>query len=165
MSTSSDGLSLRQLDSTDLDHVHALFSSDGHTMGDGPIEDLATTLRWLARRSHAYAVNGFPWYGLWDGDENCVGNCGVFRGRCGDDPEIGYEVALPRRGQGYARAAVRAVTDAAHLVGHRRLWATVRPVNFASVRTVQSNGYRSVRRARDAKGDLDYYVHDVDTQG
>ncbi|BDZ57978.1 GNAT family N-acetyltransferase [Barrientosiimonas endolithica] len=121
-----------------------------------------------------YEEVGLAWYGLWDGDGNFVGNCGVFRGRCGDDPEIGYEVALPRRGQGYARAAVRAVTDAAHLVGHRRLWATVRPVNFASVRTVQSNGsvrtvqsngYRSVRRARDAKGDLDYYVHDVDTQG
>ncbi|WP_289232797.1 hypothetical protein [Barrientosiimonas endolithica] len=39
ISLRSNRLALRQLNSMDLDRVHALFSSDGHTIGDGPIDD------------------------------------------------------------------------------------------------------------------------------
>jgi len=41
-------LSLRRLGPHDLAAVHALFASDGHTIGDGPIRDQAETAEWLA---------------------------------------------------------------------------------------------------------------------
>ncbi|GAA4428230.1 hypothetical protein GCM10023169_29130 [Georgenia halophila] len=78
--------------------------------------------------------------------------------RCGDDPEIGYEVAVAHRGKGFALEAAAAVTQAAHSVGHARLWATIRPRNVASKRIVERIGYHLVRRQPDAKGDLDYYL-------
>lgn len=51
----------------------------------------------------------------------------------------------------------------AHSAGHVRLWATIRPANVASVRTILGNGYLLVRSEPDAKGPLDYYVHEVAT--
>lgn len=156
-------LSLRLLGAAELDAVHALFSSDGHTIGDGPIIDPELTRKWLKRRSELHEENGLAWYGAWEGKGNFVGTCGAFHGRCGDDPEIGYEVAAPFRGRGYAAEVVSAVTRAAHLSGHVRLWATIRPANVASVSTVLANDYRLVRSEPDAKGDLDYYVHEAAT--
>ena len=159
----SKRLNLRLLGAAEVDAVHALFSSDSHTIGGGPISDPRMTLEWLVRRSELYEEYGLAWYGVWEGKGAFVGTCGVFRGRCGDEPEIGYEVATPFRGQGYAAEAVLAVTQAAHSSGHVRLWATIRPAKVASVRTVLTNDYSLVRSEPDAKGDLDYYVHEAAT--
>ncbi len=159
----SKRLSLRLLGAADLDAVHALFSSGGHTIGDGPISDPQLTLEWLQRRSELHEENGLAWYGAWEHNGSFVGTCGAFRGRCGDEPEIGYEVAVRCRGRRYAAEAVSAVTSAAHSAGHGRLWAAIRPANVASVRTVLANDYRFVRSEPDAKGDLDYYLHEAAT--
>jgi len=103
----------------DLAAVHMLFASEGHTIGDGPVRDRADTARWLARRELRDRCLGLAWYGLWDKDRAFVGNCGVFIGdRCGDEPEIGYEVDLALRDQGFAREAAHAVTQTAHEAGH-----------------------------------------------
>ena len=154
----SDRLTLRLLGPEHLDVVHALFSSDGHTIGDGPVHDRAATAAWLARRQQRFHEVGLAWYGLWDGNETFVGNCGVFTAaRCGHEPEIGYEIALAHRRRGFATEAARAVTDAAHAAGHHRLWATVRPANLASVRTLRSIGYTFVRTAADLRGPLDHH--------
>lgn len=152
-------LSLRLLGPTDIDVVHALFSSSGHTIGDGPVSESALTLVWLERRKRLHEENGLAWYGLWDRDENFVGTCGTFLGRCGEEPEIGYEIALSRRGHGFASEAAGLVTHACHAAGHAQIWATIRPANIASVRTVQANGYVLIRSEPDAKGVLDYYRH------
>lgn len=58
-------LSLRLLRPGDLDVVHALFSSTGHTIGDGPIGESALTLGWLQRRRRLHEESGLAWYGLW----------------------------------------------------------------------------------------------------
>jgi RimJ/RimL family protein N-acetyltransferase len=139
--------------------VHALFSSSGHTIGDGPVADPASTLAWLERRRVLHQENGLAWYGLWRYDQDFIGTCGVFLGRCGDEPELGYEIATSYRGHGFAAEAAELVTDACHAVGHARTWATIRPTNVASVRTAQANGYVFVPSQPDAKGALDYYVH------
>jgi ribosomal-protein-alanine N-acetyltransferase len=152
-------LALRLLGPGNLMAVHMLFSSAGHTIGDGPVRDSAQTAQWLARREMRYREHGLAWYGLWK-DETLVGTCGVFLGeRCGEEPEIGYEVDSPQRAKGLAREAAGAVTEAAHSAGHARLWATIRPTNTASARVVEVIGYQLVRSRRDAKGELDYWLH------
>ncbi|MQA81929.1 MAG: GNAT family N-acetyltransferase [Streptosporangiales bacterium] len=60
-------------------------------------------------------------------------------------PEIGYGIAFSRRGHGFASEAARLVTLACHAAGHAQIWATRRPTNIASVRTVQANGYILIR--------------------
>lgn len=62
----SKRLHLRILGAGQLDAVHALFSSDGHTIGEGPISDPQTTLEWLNRRSELHEETGLAWYGVWD---------------------------------------------------------------------------------------------------
>jgi RimJ/RimL family protein N-acetyltransferase len=152
-------LTLRCLEPDDLRVVHAMHSGEGHTVGDGPIADVAATESWLARRQARYRDQGLAWYGLWDTDRQFVGTCGVFTGeRCGDEPEIGYEIDIPRRGQGFAKEAARAVTEEAHGAGHQHVWATIRPSNQASVHIVNSIGFELVRAQSDAKGALNYYV-------
>lgn len=156
-------LGLEALDSTCLNDVHALFSAPGHTIGDGPVADAGETLAWLRRRQGVYAELGWAWYGLWLSNQ-FVGTCGLFQsGRCGSDPEIGYEIAASMRGLGYAKEAAEAVTAAAGLADVRHVWATIRPANTASLRIVQALGYEYVRTDADAKGELAYYRTAVPT--
>jgi len=158
----TERLGLRLLDPEDLDVVHILFSSPGHTIGNGPVLERAETLAWLERRQLRHRVNGLAWYGLRDRDGSFVGNCGVFLGdRCGDDPEIGYEIDVPQRRRGYAREAAGIVTQAAHAAGHDQVWASIRPANLASVLIARAIGYSLVRSEADAKGDLNYYLNVV----
>lgn len=152
-------LRLRLLGPTDLDVVHSLFSSSGHTVGDGPVADPASTLAWLERRRRLHEEIGLAWYGLWDDDQDFVGTCGAFLGRCGDEPELGYEIATSHRGHGFAAEAADLVTHACHAADHARIWATIRPTNIASIRTVLTNGYGFDRSQPDATGYLDYYLH------
>lgn len=152
-------LALRLLGPDDIDTVHALFSSAGHTIGDGPVSNRETTAQWLVRRQMRYATQGLAWYGLWTSNRTFVGNCGVFVGqRCGPEPEIGYEIDLAYRGQGLAREAADAVTQAAHQAEHEHLWATIRPSNLASAHVVGSLGYRLIRSQVDTDGSIDYYL-------
>ena len=154
----TDRLTLHLLGPEHLDVVHALFSSEGHTIGDGPVHDRAATAAWLARRQQRFHQAGLAWYGLWESDDVFLGSCGVFTGaRCGDEPEIGCEIAPAHRGRGFAAEAARAVTGAAHAAGHHRLWATIRPSNLASARTLRSIGYTFVHTSPDAKGPLEYH--------
>ncbi|WP_254666498.1 GNAT family N-acetyltransferase [Humibacillus sp. DSM 29435] len=152
-------LVLRLLGPGDLDSVHALFSSAGHTIGDGPVSNRESTAQWLARRQMRYATQGLAWYGLWTADRTFVGNCGVFVGtRCGAEPEIGYEINFAYRGQGLAREAAAEVTHLVHEAGHEHLWATIQPSNLVSAHIVRSLGYQLVRSRADSEDSIDYYL-------
>lgn len=158
-SLTTERLALRLLGPGDLDAVHELVSRPGRTVGDGPVRDPADTLAWLERRVMRHREHGLAWYGLRDGSGAFLGTCGVVTGdRCGDEPEIGYELDEPHRGHGLAREAARRVTAAAHQAGHRRVWATIRPSNAASSRLARSLGYRWARQDTDGRGGLDVYV-------
>ncbi|QIS04933.1 GNAT family N-acetyltransferase [Nocardia brasiliensis] len=64
-----------------------------------------------------------------------IGYCGLIIGKGSfDEPEIAYELAQRAHGFGYATEAGRAVVAAAAGTGRRRLWATVRAWNTASLR-------------------------------
>lgn len=154
----TDRLTLAVLDPTHASDVHDLFSAPGHTVGPGPITDMGETLRWLERRQERYADRGLAWYGLWASGQQFVGSCGLFLGgRCGSDPEIGYEIAASMRRSGYAKEAAEAVTAAAVFADVRCVWATIRPANRASQRIAEALGYEYICTEADAKGQLDYY--------
>jgi RimJ/RimL family protein N-acetyltransferase len=67
-----------------------------------------------------------------------------------DEPEIAYELARRAHGHGYATEAARAVVEAAARTGRRRLWATVREWNAASLRVLEKlDFHRSDRVTED----------------
>lgn len=160
-SISTERVILRRLEVADLRAVHILFSEPGHSFTAGPVTDVAETRRWLETRQACFEGSGYAWYGLWDPSGELIGTCGVLlSARCTPDPEIGYEIATARRGLGYAREAVHAVTAAAHDFGVDRLWATVRASNEPSRRVLDSTGYLPVCSHEDERGTLDYCCHD-----
>jgi RimJ/RimL family protein N-acetyltransferase len=80
-----------------------------------------------------------------------IGYCGLTVGRGSlDEPEIAYELARRAHGHGYATEAARAVVEAAARTGRRRLWATVREWNAASLRVLEKlDFHRSDRVTED----------------
>ncbi|UGT44901.1 GNAT family N-acetyltransferase [Nocardia yamanashiensis] len=71
-----------------------------------------------------------------------IGYCGLIVGQGSfDEPEIAYELARRAHGFGYATEAARAVVEAAERTGRRRLWATVREWNTASLRVLEKLGF------------------------
>lgn len=77
-----------------------------------------------------------------------IGYCGlVFHGSGSpDDPELAYELLGDAQGHGYATEAAAAVVEWAREAGHRRLWATVREWNEASLRVLEKLGFRDTGR-------------------
>lgn len=57
------------------------------------------------------------------------------------EPELAFELLRRTWGQGYATEASRAMVDWARTAGYRRLWATVRAWNGASLRVLAKVGF------------------------
>ena len=71
-----------------------------------------------------------------------VGYCGLIDGALGPhEPEVAYELVRRAWGAGYASEAVEAVVGWARESGYRRLWATVRDWNAASLRVLAKTGF------------------------
>ncbi len=68
-----------------------------------------------------------------------IGACGI--DKCGDDVELGYWVARPHWGKGYASEAGRAVARIAAVLGHKRLTAAHFADNPASGRVLKKIGF------------------------
>lgn len=66
----------------------------------------------------------------------------------GDDVELGYWIARPWWGQGYATEAGRGVLEIARLLGHRRLGAAHFVDNPASGRVLRKLGFRPTGHVR-----------------
>ncbi|MEH3077647.1 MAG: GNAT family N-acetyltransferase [Quadrisphaera sp.] len=130
-------LSLSMIIEDDVEELHTIFSDPlTHTVGGGPFTSLRQTEDWVARRAQRYAEHGLAWYAVRETTTaELLGNAGLFMGRAGAEPEIGYEVRSTWQGQGVATDAATEVVAEAVRRGWPRLWATVRPENLAS-RTV-----------------------------
>lgn len=74
-----------------------------------------------------------------DDGARLVGGIGL--GRYGDDVELGYWIATPFRGRGFALEALRAVIDQARVLGHRRLIAKHFSGNVATTRVLAAAGF------------------------
>lgn len=140
----------------DVDALHAIFSDPAtHTIGDGAVRSVDETRAWVERRAQRYADHGVAWYAVrGHEDDRLIGNAGLFFGRTGEEPEIGYEIAVGLRGRGYATEAAGAVVTAAGEAGWSRLWATVRPRNAASLAVLSRLHFQQQDIRHDQKGAL-----------
>jgi len=76
-----------------------------------------------------------------------------------EEPEIAYELLPDAQGHGYATEAASAVLPAAFATGRRRVWATIRPWNAASLRVLDKlGGFREVRTTSDEQGQLLWFA-------
>lgn len=155
-------LSLTVLTMRDATELHALFSDpDTHTIGEGPVTQLSETHAWLRRRAQRRFDHGVTWYGVRDAVGTMIGNAGLFIGRTGAEPEIGFEMRKRSQGLGHGTAVAAAVVAEGHRAGFSRIWATVRPSNLASLRALDKVGFRAVREEADSKGSLVYLTHNA----
>ncbi len=91
-----------------------------------------------------------------------VGYAAIILGRrSSDEPELAYELFPAAHGHGYATEAARAVLAAAFATGRRRIWATTRPSNAASLRVLAKlGGFEHVRTTSDEKGPILWFACD-----
>lgn len=77
------------------------------------------------------------------GSGDVIGYCGLIDNTYGQEgePELAFELLRRTWGQGYATEAARAVVGWAEASGHRRLWATVRDWNTASLGVLAKLGF------------------------
>jgi RimJ/RimL family protein N-acetyltransferase len=89
---------------------------------------------------------GFGFYVVERREDDCpIGVCGLAKRDFLDDVDIGYAF-LPEYGrQGYAVEAARGVLAHARELGLKRIVATVRPDNSASIRLLEKLGLRFER--------------------
>jgi RimJ/RimL family protein N-acetyltransferase len=82
------------------------------------------------------------------GTGDVLGYCGLIANPLVPDgePEVAYELLRRAWGQGYATEAAQAVLGWARASGHRRLWATVRAWNDASLRVLARLGFDTTDR-------------------
>lgn len=153
-------LTLRVLSPDDLDDLHDIFSDAAtHTIGDGPVMSIQETSDWLQRRDERRRQHGVAWYGIRRADGALVGNAGLFIGRAGPHPELGFEVRHADQGQGYGSSAAAAVVAEAHRAGFPEVWATVREWNASSLHSLAKTGFERHRVEADPRGPLVYLVH------
>ncbi|AMW05973.1 GNAT family N-acetyltransferase [Gemmatimonas phototrophica] len=102
----------------------------------------------------SYEANNF---GLWcvehrDGGVP-IGTCGLLKRPTLDDVDVGYALVPEARGAGYAREAVAGVLQyARETLQLPRVVAIVAPGNVASIRVVESLGYRADALVTSAPG-------------
>lgn len=156
-------LQLRALALNDAEELHRLIFSDPatHTIGDGPFSDIAQTHEWLARRLTRREQHGVTWYAARLPDETLVGITGLSFGRTGTEPEFGFEIRHRSQRQGHGSALAAAVVAEAHRAGFPRVWATVRPRNTPSLRSLDRVGFVRDRMEPDDRGGLVYLLHEI----
>ena len=154
-------LRLDAFTAADAAELHELFADpQTHTIGSGPFAAVEQTQRWITNRLTAQRDHGLCWYALRCSETGLlIGNCGMLKGRSSfEEPEIGYEIRASHRGRGYATEAAVAVLQQCRAAGIGRVWATVRSPNVASCHIVARLGMRLERAEIDERGELGFYV-------
>ena len=117
-SLSAGSLRLDVFTAGDLAQLHAIFSDPRtHTIGDGPVSDVDQTAAWLKRREQRRREHGVSWYAVRGSTGVMIGTAGLFIGRTGPHPELGFEIRHQEQNRGHGRAAAAAVVGEGHRAG------------------------------------------------
>lgn len=111
-------------------------------VGDGMVLSRQRCAGWIEESLADYATRG---HGAWalelGGETQMAGYCGIVSARRRADPEIIYALRPSLWGRGLASELVPALLDYGFRTrGLKRLVATVRPENHASVRVLEKAG-------------------------
>jgi RimJ/RimL family protein N-acetyltransferase len=98
----------------------------------------------FAAREHPIHYPNFLLWQRTDGAPRLIGSCGLANRE--GAAELGYWIARPYWGLGYASEAARAVVAIAHALGHRYLVSGHFTDNPASGRVLRKIGFRSTGR-------------------
>lgn len=137
-------LTVRQFTTADGSDLQAI-CGDRRTMrhvGDGMVLSRRRCAEWIAESLNDYAALGRGAWALYlDGETPMAGYCGIVSARRRADPEIIYALRPPLWGRGLASELVPALLGYGFgTCGLKRLVATVRPENHASVRVLEKAG-------------------------
>lgn len=137
-------LTVRQFTTADAAALQAI-CGDRRTMryvGDGMVLTRARCAAWIEESLADYAARGRGAWALQVADEAAMaGYCGIVTARRRADPELIYALRPSLWGRGLASELVPALLDHGfRSCGLRRLVATVRPENLASVRVLEKSG-------------------------
>lgn len=135
--------------------------------GGGTITEAAARSR-IAAMHELTSAHGIGAYVLRPRDgAGPVGYAAIVIGRGSvEEPEIAYELLPEAQGRGYATEAARVVLPAAFATGRRRVWATVRPWNAASLRVLDKlGGFDQVRMTSDEQGQILWFACERPTAG
>ncbi len=131
----------------DAAELHAAIADEGivRNLARAPwpytIEDAAD----FAKLEHAPAFPNFLLMLRTDGTPRLIGSCGL--GEYNGAAELGYWIARPYWGLGFASEAGRAVMKIAKAIGHRKLVSGHFIDNPASGRVLQKLGFRSTGKS------------------
>jgi len=159
-------LQLRAFSHVDAPELHELFSDPlTNTIGAGPFTSIVQTEQWIDNRLAAQREHSLCWYALRSRDtDELIGNCGMLKGRAGyAEPEIGYLIANSHQRRGLATEAADAVIQECRASNLARVWASIRPHNSASHRIAERLGMRLHRTEADDRGELHFYVIDLES--
>lgn len=153
--TVTERLGLRALTESDAQGVFEILGHKPTTQNvSWGQPTLATATQWLGRRIANQASVGFSMWGVEQQDvAGLVGLCGFFPA---DDPsvaELGYVVHADHWGRGWGTEAAGAAVSVMVASG-RRVVATIRPDNHASLRVAEKIGLIHAGHRDAARGQL-----------
>jgi RimJ/RimL family protein N-acetyltransferase len=157
----TERLRMRPWQPTDADAVFEIFRDPevGEFVG-GAHETIAASRKLIADNCEHQERHGFA---MWAVEERAtgelVGEVGLqLLERKGPDVEVGWVIARPAWGRGYATEAARAWLDRGFgPLGLMEIIAVIRPPNTASHRVASRLGMRPAGRRRVYDQDLDVY--------
>lgn len=158
----TDRLSVRHFQPSDLDAFAALCADPVvmRYVGDGTVLGREGVAEWLDVCQQKYAARGYGTSAVFErATGDFVGYCGVVRAPGNDFDELIYVYHVRRWGQGYATEAGRAMLR--YVFEHsalERIYATIYPDNYASVRVAGKLGMHFERQETDEDGPVAFYV-------
>ena len=99
---------------------------------------------WFAKLEHSQMFPNFMLMLRTDGAPTLIGSCGL--GELDGEAELGYWIARPYWGKGFASEAARAVVGVAKALGHKKLVSGHFVDNPASGRVLRKVGFRPLGR-------------------
>lgn len=159
-------LRVRQFVTADAAALHGV-CGNRRTMrlvGDGRVLSREDCARWIGASLTHYAALGHGAWALCLADKDMtdkavadepeiIGYCGIVPARRRSDPEIIYALSPAWWGQGLASELVPALLNHGFAAcGLRRLMATVRPENVASVRVLERAGMHCTGEELETEG-------------